>query len=54
MVSHDKPIPSKNNGERQKKKSDVSEADPSDDGFSYSIDRLNLGVPANDSESESK
>ena len=42
------------NGEKQTKKpkSDISEVDPSEDGGTYGIDRLNLGEPANDSKSD--
>ena len=56
MVSHDKPTPRKKKGKNQKKKlkSDQSLADPSEDGCTYGIDRLNLGKPANDSESDPK
>ena len=56
MKSHDKPISRKKKGKRQNKKSnsDQADADPSEDGRNYVLDRLNLGETAQESESDSK
>ena len=52
MKLHDEPIPIKKKGKRQNKKpkSDQADADPSEDGHNYGIDRLNLGEPAQESD----
>ena len=56
MESHDEPIPNKKKGEKQpiKRKDEYAKADPSEDGCTYGIDRLNIGEAANDLESNSE
>ena len=56
MKSHNEPIPKQKKGEKQKKKpkSDQANADTSEDGHMYGIDRLNMGKPENESENESE
>ena len=56
MKSHDEPIPRNKNRKRDNKKpkSVQADADPSEDGRNYGLDRMNLGETAQESESNSK
>ena len=56
MKYHDEPIPRKKKGKREKKKpkSDQVNADPSEVGRNYGLDRLNLREIAQESESDSE
>ena len=56
MVDHAIPVPKKKRGgdQTKKRKSDTASSDPSEDRLAYGIDRLNLGEPARDLESDPK
>ena len=45
IKSHDEPIPrnKKGKGKNKKTESDQADADPSEDGRNYGLDRMNLG-----------
>ena len=49
MVSHDEPTPKKMKGTNQPKKRKIEQVktDPSEDGRTYGIGRLNLGKSVN-------
>ena len=51
MKSRDEPIPKKKKAKRQSEKTkiDQADADPSEDGLNYELDRLNLEETAQES-----